>query len=110
MATNGVVAENSIESYLESQQGAISYSWLARELCCPASEARDYLSAYAKKHSKLLVHYLVCGTSPVGGASPDASASTYVVSIVPASGLEGLSTSRVRHWRTAPSFQRHYRP
>ncbi len=93
-----------LEGLLEATSGVLTYAWLARELCVPAPQARALLAAYAASHA-VTAHYLVCGPARPAAAAAAASAATaaaaaaatpcavepapYLVSIVPASGLEG---------------------
>jgi len=82
-----------LSSYFEStdRDVGVTYTWLARELCISGPTARDVLAAFAASHPGLVVHYLVCGNkaSEAGVEEDGGTISPHMVSIVPASQLEG---------------------
>ena len=82
-----------LSSYFEStdRDVGVTYTWLARELCISGPKAKDVLAAFAASHPGLVVHYLVCGNkASEAGVEEDSNViSPHMVSIVPASQLEG---------------------
>ena len=92
---------DALSSWLNDERRGVTYAWVARELCMPASEAINLLAAYALTAPKgaILAHHLVCGVSKAAPAntwnggiltSTEGTVSPFIVAIVAEADLEGV--------------------